>query len=39
MKSEMFFFESIFLKKIQASLVKDPTHAIQNMQSFDCLVF
>jgi hypothetical protein len=23
----------------QASLVKDPTHAIQNMQSFDCLVF
>jgi hypothetical protein len=28
----------VFLE-IQASLVKDPTHVIQNMQSFDCLVF
>jgi hypothetical protein len=34
---KMSVFESIF--ENQVSSVKDPTHAIQNIQSFDCLVF
>jgi hypothetical protein len=31
------FFKSIYGS--QASLVEDPTHNIQYIQSFDCLVF
>jgi hypothetical protein len=34
---EMLVLEKIFWKS--SFLVKDPTHVIQNMQSFDCLVF
>ena len=37
MKSEMSFFEKTFWKS--SFLIKDPTHVIRNIQSFDCHVF
>jgi len=37
MKSEMSFFEKTFWKS--SFFIKDPTHVIRNIQSFDCHVF
>jgi hypothetical protein len=38
MKSERYQFWKRSFEN-QASSIKDPTHVIQNMQSFDCPVF